>query len=127
MSEREKGEKGGKVRAYIKEKVEDFIKQDSWVSDGWYPMVQAFIAEKADLIIFLDISLSRRLFNHIKRIFKTERHKELTKWDDIRFVYKIVSRTFLKDLELRQFVHDHTYKVKTFKNFKEVENYFNML
>ena len=28
-----------KVRAYIKKNVEDFIKQESWVSDGWYSRV----------------------------------------------------------------------------------------
>lgn len=122
-----KGEikKREKVRAYIKEKVEDFIKQDSWVSDGWYPRVQVFIAEKVDQIIFLDIPLYRRLFNHIKRILKTERHKELTKWDDFKFIYEIIRRTFIKGPKLRQFINGHIGKVVVLKNYKEVEDYLN--
>ena len=54
-----------KARAYIKENVENFIKQDSWVSDGWYHKVQPMISERADHIIFLDIPLYRRLLNHL--------------------------------------------------------------
>ena len=116
-----------KVRAYMQEKVTDFIKQESWVSDGWYWRIQIIIAEQADQIIFLDIPLYRRLFNHLKRIFTTERHKELTKWDELKFFYEIITRTFTKNKRLRQFVCEHLDKVKTFKNYKEVENYFNSL
>lgn len=117
-----------KVRTYMKEKVTSFIKEhDSWVSDGTYPRVQSIIVEHVDCVIFLDIPLYRRLFNHIKRIFKSGRHKELTKWDEFKFIYQVIRRTFIKGPKLRQFVIDHIDKVKVFKNYKEIELYFNNL
>ncbi|MFA6552474.1 MAG: hypothetical protein WCT19_03160 [Candidatus Paceibacterota bacterium] len=116
-----------RARAYIKEKVVDFIKQDSWVSDGWYSKVQPIISERADYIIFLDIPLYRRLFNHLQRIFKTERHKELTRWDEFKFFYEIIYRTFAKGPKMRRFVSEHSDKVKIFRNYKEIEKYLKTL
>jgi adenylate kinase family enzyme len=121
-------EKRDKVRVYMKEQVVDFLKkQNSWVSDGWYPRVQTIIAEQADQILFLDISLYRRIFNHLQRVFKTERHKEITKWDDFKFIYQIIRRTFIKGPKIRQFVRDHVDKVKIFRNYNEVKEYLNTL
>lgn len=116
-----------KVRAYVKENVENFIKQDSWVSDGWYSKVQPIISEKADQILFLDIPLYRRLFNHLQRIFKTDRHKELTKWDEFKFFYEIVYRTYTKDSKMRQFIQEHSHKVKILQNYKEIDEYLKKL
>ncbi|MFA6586140.1 MAG: hypothetical protein WCS86_03190 [Candidatus Paceibacterota bacterium] len=118
-----------KARTYIKEKVTDFLKrEDSWVSDGWYSnTVQPMISEQANIILFLDIPLYRRLFNHLYRISKTDRHKELTKWEEFKFLYEIIRRTFLKDSKLRQFVYKHSDRVKTFRNYKEIEEYLNTL
>ena len=116
-----------KVRAYMKEKVADFIKQDSWVSDGWYSRVQPLIAERADYIIFLDIPLYRRLLNDLWRMFRTERHKELTKLDDFKFFYEMVRRTFIKGPKMRQFIREHSDKVKIFRNYKEIDEYLKTL
>src|SRR3989344_6178545 len=58
-----------RVAELIRDRVEDFIKQDDWVSDGLYGHVQPLIANRADTIIFLDISLARRLCNHLYRTF----------------------------------------------------------
>ena len=117
-----------KSRAYMKEKVISFINEhDFWVSDGTYPRVQSIIVEHADYVIFLDIPLHRRLFNHMKRTFKNERHKELTKWDDFKFIYQIIRRTFIKGPKLKQFVLDHPDKIKIYKNYKDIESYFNNL
>ena len=44
-----------KARACMEEKIKDFIKQNSWVSDGWYPEVKSIMVEDSDQIIFLDI------------------------------------------------------------------------
>ena len=125
-----KGDTDGveKVRAYMKEKVVNFIDEhDSWVSDGTYPRVQSIIVEHADYIIFLDIPLYRRLFNYLYRIFKTERHKELTKWDDFKFIYQVIRRTFVKGPKLKKFVCEHPDKVKIFRSYKEVEKYLDTL
>ena len=120
-----------KVRAYIKENVENFIKQDSWVSDGWYSKVQPIISERADQILFLDISIYRRLFNHLQRIFKTDRHKELTKWDEFKFFYELVYRTYAKGPnktnKIKQFIREHSDKVVILRNYKDVEKYLSTL
>jgi len=116
-----------KVRAYIKENVENFIKQDSWVSDGWYHKVQPMISERADQILFLDIPLYRRLFNHLQRIFKPGRHKELTMWDEFKFFYEIVYRTFAKGPKMRQFIQEHSDKAKILRNYKEIDEYIKTL
>lgn len=113
-----------KVKAYIREKTVELIQQGAWVSDGWYGYVQTLIAERADEIVFLDIPLHRRLVNHIWRIFFEERHTELTKWDDIKFVYQIVRRTFAHGPKMREFVRENLGKTKIFHSFKEVDDYF---
>lgn len=116
-----------KSRAYIKGKTEESLKQDSWVSDGWYSKVQPMISAQADQIIFLDIPLGRRLFNHFQRMNKPGRHKELTRWDEVKFFYEVVKRTFTKGPHMRAFVDEHRGKVKTLKNYKEVEAYLETL
>jgi adenylate kinase family enzyme len=116
-----------RVRSFIKEKVVEFIKQDNWVSDGWYRRVQPLIAKRADIIIFLDIPLGKRIWNHIKRMFKNERHAELTKKDDLIFIFEIIRRQFLKMPELRKFIIENKDKVIVLKNFKEMNNYINKL
>lgn len=116
-----------KARVYIKEKVLEQMKQDSWVSDGWYSKLQPIISEQADHLIFLDIPLYRRMLNHLQRIFKPGRHKELSKWDEIRFFYEIIYRTFAKGPKMKKFVREHSDKIKIFRNYKEVEKYLETL
>ena len=112
-----------KVRAYIRAKVEEFIKQDSWVSDGWYSRLQPLIAERADQVVFLDIPLWRRLMNHLHRAFFTERHPELSRWDDFKFITEIVRRTFTHGNQMKQFVHEHPEKVVQLRSHKEADKY----
>jgi len=117
------------VRAYIKEKVKDFLqKENSWVSDGWYWRVQPTIAESADQIIFLDVSLLRRLFNHLKRLFfRDSRHAEVSFFNDLKFFYEIIRRTFIHGPRIRKFVKTNTPKVKKFRTYKEVNWYLDSL
>ncbi len=116
-----------RVRGYIQEKVTEFVKQDNWVSDGWYSRVQPIITNEAELLIFLDIPISKRLWNHIKRIFINERHKELTKKDDLLFIFEIVHRQFRAMPKIRKFVSEHQDKVLVLKNYGDVEKYLNEL
>jgi len=116
-----------KVRKHIEEKIIDFIKQDSWVSDGWYSRVQPIITEKADHLFFLDIPLHRRIFNHLKRMRGINKNKELSKWDDYKFIYIMIRRTFKANSKIKQFIHNHNNKVRIFRNYKEVEEYLNTL
>lgn len=116
-----------KARGYVRQRVEEALKQDSWVSDGWYSRVQPLISEQADQIIFLVVPLYRRLFNHFKRINKPGRYKELTAWDEIKFFYEIIKRTFTKSKKIKKFAREHKDKVKILKNYEEVEAYFKSL
>ncbi|MBP7770702.1 MAG: AAA family ATPase [Candidatus Pacebacteria bacterium] len=113
-----------RVRAVIKEKVEELVRQDGWVTDGWYGHVQPIIAERADHIVFLDIPLYKRLASHLWRTFFEERHTELTRWDDIKFVYQIVRRTSVHGPKIREYVRKNAGKVKTLHSYKEVDRYF---
>jgi adenylate kinase family enzyme len=115
-----------RVQAYVKEHVEKFIEQDSWVSDGWYRKIQPVIAQRADKVIFLDIPLSRRLMNHARRMFG-ERHKELNTWDDIKFFYEIVRRQFIHDPRIRAFVEANSNKAIILRSYKEAEKFLSGL
>lgn len=117
-----KGDTEGRerVQAYIRQKVEAFIMQDSWVADGWYSRVQPLIAERANQIVFLDIPLWRRVWNHLYRVFFTERHQELSKWDDLKFTYQIVRRTFTQGRGMKKFVRENPEKVVVLRTYKEV-------
>jgi adenylate kinase family enzyme len=119
------GDAEGKAAVGISviEKVRNLVTQDAWVSDGWYAKAQELVAERADEIIFIDISLGRRLFNHLRRTFFSERHPELSKLDDIKFLYQIVRRTFKHGPKIREFISKNSSKVKTFRSYREVNNY----
>lgn len=112
-----------KVRAYILREVEECIKQNDWVSDGWYSRVQPLIAERADVVVYIDIPLGRRLLNHVRRIFMTERHPELSRWKDLLFSIEIVRRTFTHGVQMRAYVHDYPEKVIHLRSYREVDAY----
>jgi adenylate kinase family enzyme len=119
---KDRSEEKERVRAYVVEKVEKFIEQDSWVSDGWYSKIQPHIADRADTVIFLDIPLWRRLLNHFTRMFG-ERHTELNTWDDIRFFYEIVRRHFTHGPKIRAFAKAHANKTVVLRSYKEAESF----
>jgi len=117
-----------RVRKYLREKVEPFVQQDSWVSDGWYGHVQPIIADRADQIVFLDISLARRLLNHLKRtFFRKGRHAEVSFLDDLTFTYQLIKRTYARDAKMREFAQKYADKILILRNYKEVEWYFRSL
>lgn len=121
-----KGDTEGKeqVQEFIRAETEGLIAQDAWVSDGWYSRVQPLIAERADQVIFLDIPLWRRLVNHFHRVFFTERHSELSRWNDFKFFTEIIRRTFTHGKHMQEFVKEHPEKVVHLRSHKEVDEYF---
>ncbi|MEK7194542.1 MAG: hypothetical protein AAB660_02535 [Patescibacteria group bacterium] len=112
-----------RVRAYLMENVEKFIQQDSWVSDGWYQRLQPMIAERSDKIIFLDIPFWKRVMNHLRRMFFNERHEELSKWDDFKFIFEIIRRKFTHDSKIREFVKLNFNKTTTLRTYEEAEEF----
>lgn len=116
------------VRAHIKNKVLKAIQADSWVSDGFYSRVQFEIAERADTIIFLNISLWQRLFNHTVRLInRTTRHNELSMWDDILFYTEIVKRHFTRASKFSDFLRAYKDKTITLSSRKEIADYLKNL
>ena len=112
-----------RIRAIVREKVGELVKNDSWICDGWQS-INPDIAKRAYQIVFLDIPLARRLLNLISRMLFHRRHHEVTFWDDIKFLPEVVHRTRKQDPALRQFARDHADKVITLHNYREVEQYF---
>ncbi len=121
-------EKLEEIRAYIREKVGPLLLEESWVSDGFYPQIQKDIAERADIILFLDIPLWRRLLNHIQRMCKpSARHKQLTVWDDITFIPEIIRRTIVNKSKYDGFIGEYRDKIVTLRSRKQIKDYLNKL
>lgn len=114
-----------RVRSFIQETVIEFIKQNNWISDGWYSRVQPLITKEADILIFLDIPLHKRLWNHLKRMHKDERHGELSKKDDLFFIFEIIRRQFKTMPKIRKFVEENKCKAKILRNYREIDKYLN--
>ena len=112
------------VHAYVREKVLKAIQAESWVSDGFYSKIQPEIAERADIIIFLDIPLWRRLFNHAKRIIsRDKRHKEVSFWGDLTFFFEMIGRESTKASKINNFIKPFQTKTIRLKSLKEIEQY----
>lgn len=113
-----------RVRAYVREKTLEAIAGDSWVSDGLYARVQPEIAERADVVIFLDIPLWKRLYSHAKRALKPfMRHKELSWWDELKFFREIVRRTYSRKAKYQAILERFADKVVILRSWKEVDDY----
>lgn len=95
----------------------------SWVSDGWYSRLQQEITDRADIVVFLDISFMRRLLNHALRMLKGGRHKELTRWDDLKFFKEIVRRKFSHDPKIRAFVEKNRAKAVILRSYREADEW----
>jgi adenylate kinase family enzyme len=111
------------IRAKVREKTLAAIAADAWVSDGFYSRVQPEIADRADMIIFLDIPLFRRMLNHAVRVLTTTRHAELTLWDDIKFFVEIVRRNFRHGSKLRQFVAERKDRITVLRSRNAIDRY----
>lgn len=117
-----------KTRAHVKEEVDKAIQSKSWVSDGVYMLVQKEIADRADIVLFLDIPLWRRLLNHAERtIHRKRRHREMTFLADLAFFPEIVSRDLRKKTKIRNLVESYKSKAIILKSRKEISAYFKTL
>ncbi len=117
-----------KTHAYVKEKVLDALQAESWVSDGMYSKIQPEIANRADTIIFLDIPLWQRLFNHARRIFnRSKRHKEVSFLGDLLFFFEMVGRESAKKSKIYNFLEKCRAKTIVLKSRKEIGQYIQTL
>ncbi len=117
-----------KAHANVREKVLEAIQTESWVSDGVYRLVQPEIADRADTVVFLDIPLWQRLFNHAARtVHRKNRHGEMTFRGDMSFFLEIISRDLRKKGKIKSLVESYHSKAITLKNRKEIANYLESL
>lgn len=117
-----------KIRTHVRQKALEAISAESWVSDGSYTRTMPEIAQRADVIIFLDIPLWRRLLNHGGRIFKPwTRHKELSMWHELSFFAEIIRREYKNSPRLKKFISEHKDKVVVLKSRKEIDRYLQEL
>lgn len=120
-------QKAEEIRQKIETQVKNFINDENWVSDGFYSRVQPLICAEADHLVFIDIPLYRRIFNHIKRVFFSKRHPELNMWHEFLFIFEIIKRTFTKGPKMRKFAEENSEKLIHIKSYKEMKNYFDSL
>ena len=107
-SENERNE----IRAYVRERALKAISSESWVSDGFYPRIQTEIAQKADVLVYLDVPLWRRLLNHAQRILKpSSRNLKLKIWHELSFFREIVRRNYANKTKHMKFLSDNQDKV----------------
>lgn len=117
-----------KVSENIKEKVIEFIAQESWVTDGWYYRSQVEIAKRATVIIYLDIPLWRRLINHVGRTFTpSHRHPEFSTADNFKFIYELVKRTWTHKQKMNAMIDQYKDKVIILKSRKEISKYLSTI
>lgn len=106
-------------------KVRSFIMQDNWVSDGDYSGVQAETAQEADTVVFLDIPLTIRIWNHLYRtVMRKDRHPEISFWSDLLFVRAMIRKTRQSRPKIADFLAQHKEKVIILKNRKQIEAFF---
>lgn len=116
------------VKERVKEMAMEAAKAESWVSDGVYMNVQEEIAPLADVIVFLNIPLLERLFNHAHRaFFEPKRHAELSLREEITFFREIIRRERKNKPKLLKFVETHKHKVLILRSQKEAEEYLRQL
>lgn len=116
------------VRAVVRKKVIEATESGSWVSDGTFLHVQDILVDKADTIVFLNIPLFQRLWNHFKRtFFEAKRHNEIGIKDDIIFLFEIIRRDFTSKPKLLRFISEHKDKVVILKSKKDINKYLQSL
>ncbi len=109
--------------------VSNFLAQNErWVSDGFYSKEQPAISDLADQVVFIDIPLWQRQWNHLKRIWnRSERHPELSIWDELFFTYDMIRRTKERTPQIAAFYNTYKNKLIHLRSHQEVDTYFESL
>ncbi len=107
------------------DKVKAFITQDSWISDGDFSVAQVETAKSADTIVFIDIPLTIRIWNHLYRtVLRKDRHPEVSFWGDLLFVHTMIKRTKKLRPKIDALLAEHKAKAVVLKNRKQIESFF---
>jgi adenylate kinase family enzyme len=116
------------THAQVRTKVLEAIQLESWVSDGVYPLIQVEIVKLAETIIFLDIPLWQRLWNHTKRTIRSVgRHDEMTFWNNIQFFLEMISADLNNRSKILNFLNGFQRRAITLQSEKEINEYLRTL
>lgn len=117
-----------KTQAYVREKVIEAIKAESWVSDGVYSLVQSEVADRADTLVYLDIPLWRRLLNHVVRLTKRDERREMMTFGaDLEFFLEMLKSDLRKTKNIQGFLEKYRDKTVILKSRKEIAQYVKSL
>ncbi|HEY6021533.1 MAG TPA: hypothetical protein VIY48_17015 [Candidatus Paceibacterota bacterium] len=117
-----------RVRAVVGEKVQGAIAQESWVSDGLFSRYQDEISERADQIVFIDLPLYMRWWNHLVRMMhRSKRHAEVSLWDDIHFFWEMVQKTRKNAPRIKLIIEKFKDKVVIVHSRKDIKRYINLV
>ncbi len=82
------------VRKKMHNEVKVFIsKNENWVIDGVYKKIQPYIINHATHVIYLQVPFYKRIYNHICRLCFSDRHPEISLWQDFCFTFKMIDHT----------------------------------
>jgi adenylate kinase family enzyme len=112
----------------VRVKTLEAIQAESWVSDGVYPLIQPEIIKRADTVIFLDIPLWQRLFNHEKRTIQSLKgHGELSFWSNVQFFLEMISHDLNNRSKITNLFNNYSGSVVTLRSQKEADKYLQTL
>ena len=116
------------VKTNMREKVLAAFDAASWVSDGFYSRILPEIPEKADIIVLLDISLWRRLLNHMKRsLSPATRHREASVWHDFAYFFEMIRRTPAGRQKIKKLIKNYRGKTIILKSRYDIDTYIRNL
>ena len=113
------------VRSEMRKEINEFVETHTdWVCEGTYFRVQNIVADEADQILFLDLPLWKRQFNHLKRVlFRENRYREVSFWQDLHFAYDMIRRTREGKKWLPPFFEAYQDKITTLYSHQEAGEY----
>ena len=113
---------------YMLTKVLEAIQEESWVSDGVYGLVQPEIAKRAEIMIFLDIPLWQRLFNHTKRtLCSIGGRGEMTFRNNIQFFLEMTHSDLRNTSKIKAYVNAFGGQKVILRSRKEASKYLESL
>ncbi len=118
------------VKEKIKGEVSSFIANNhAYVIDGVYiTSVQPIIIDAVDMIVYIDIPLLSRMWNHLKRWWRNKyRHSEVSRWEDLFFVFDMMRRTKSTNKKLPGLFALAGKKLRVLKNYTEVQEFLDSI
>ena len=114
-----------RIDNHITTTISNFVDQDeNWVCDGFYGYALTPAADIADKIIFIDLSMIKRMINQIKRmLIKSKTNPDFSWVKGLKFLYSMIGRTYRTKGLLKEFANRYEAKTITLKSHREVDDW----